>query len=209
MTDILIVGAGGHARVVADLVRLSGTYRICGFLDDNAPERRGSAYEASTILGGIEALPELRGQVAHAVIAIGDNDARLGVAEQLAAHGYSLATLIHPTATVAASAVIGPGTVIMAGAIINAATVIGGNVIINTAATVDHDCRIADGAHIGPGTHLGGHITVGRAALLGVGCAVKPGISIGAGAVVGVGAAVVSDVEPRRTVAGVPARVLS
>jgi sugar O-acyltransferase (sialic acid O-acetyltransferase NeuD family) len=208
VTDIVIVGAGGHARVVADVIRLVGA-TIHGFLDTTNASRQGTAFEGSTVLGGAELLPQLRKHVAHAVIAVGDNEARLRLADELARHGFKLATLAHPSAVVAASATLGPGSVVFAGAVINPAASIGANVIINTGATVDHDCVIADGAHIAPGAHLGGHVHVGRGALVGVGAAVKPGVTIGAAAVVGVGSAVVADVPAGRTVAGVPAQGLS
>ena len=209
MTDILVIGAGGHARVAADVIRVAGVYRIHGFFDSLKPERNGSAFEGSTILAGADLLPKLREHVEYAVVAIGDNPARMRLAEAAQKLDFKLATLVHPSAVVAASVILGPGTVVFAGAVINPATTIGANVIINTGATVDHDCRIAEGVHIAPGAHLGGHVTVGRGALVGLGAAVKPAVTIGPSAIVGVGAAVVNDVAPGVTVGGVPARLLS
>lgn len=208
MTDILVLGAGGHARVVADIIRLLGSFRVVGFLDEIHPHRYGAAYEGATILGGADLLAELGTRVQHAVVAIGDNEARMRLAAAAIRHGFELPVLVHPTAIIASSVAVGAGSVVGAGVVINPATTIGANAIINTGATVDHDCVIEDGVHIGPGVHIGGHVQVGRAALFGVGSAVKPWTSIGAGATVGVGAAVVADVPAGCTVAGVPARVL-
>jgi UDP-N-acetylbacillosamine N-acetyltransferase len=207
LNDIIIVGAGGHARVVADVIRLLGAYRIRGFLDSQNPERHGEGYEGSDIIGGEELLGSLReGGVTHAAVAIGDNEARLRVGEALQQQGYQVPALVHPAATVAAGVQIGAGSVVFAGAIINSATTIGRVAIINTAASVDHDCVIGDAVHIAPGAHLAGAVTVEQGALIGVGAAVRPGLRIGRNAIVGVGAAVVRDVAAGATVIGVPAR---
>ena len=209
MNDIVIVGAGGHARVVADVIRLSGAYHIRGFLDNQSPQRRGQSYEGSQILGGEEMLARLREDgVTHAAVAIGDNAARLRTCEELRQHGYELPALVHPRAIIAAGVKVGDGSVVFAGAIINSASSIGRVAIINTAATIDHDCVLGDAVHIAPGAHLAGSVSVEQCALVGVGAAVRPGIRIGRNAVVGVGAAVVNDVAAGTTVIGVPARVM-
>lgn len=210
MTDIVIVGAGGHARVIADTIRLSGRFHVRGFIDQIDPQRKGSAFEDSLVLGGNEILADLLQQgVRHAVVAFGDNRARERVAAELAQLGFQFPVLIHPAAVVAKSVELGDGTVVFAGAVINPATKIGSHVIINTSATVDHDCLLGSAVHIGPGVHLAGGVSVGDRALVAVGAAVKPGVQIGRDATVGVGAAVISDVEAGSVVAGVPARPAS
>ena len=209
MSDIVVVGAGGHARVVADVIRLRGDYLIRGFVDGAHPDRRGREFEGSEVLGGDDQLTALRAEgVRYAAVAVGDNAARLRIAEQLQNLGYELPALIHPDATVAASVRVGAGTVVFARAVVNPATTLGRVVIINTAASVDHDCDIGDAVHIAPGAHLAGEVRVGPGALIGVGSAVRPRITIGRGATVGAGAAVVADVAAETTVGGVPARVL-
>ena len=210
MNRIVVVGAGGHARVVADVIRLTGEFELHGFLDTENAERRGEEYEGSQVLGGHEMLSDLkRDGVTHAAVAIGDNHARLRIGQELEAMGFQLPALVHPAATVSANVRLDAGSVVFAGAIINPATTIGRCAIVNTAASVDHDCTVGDGAHVGPGAHIAGWVTVGAGALVGVGAAVRPRITIGRDAIVGAGAAVISDVEPGTTVAGVPARVLS
>lgn len=209
MIPIIVIGAGGHARVVADIIRLSNQFELRGFLDTADPSRHDEAFEGSKVLGGGELIDELRANVVSvAFVAIGDNAARVRISEDLLARGLELATLIHPSAVVAASVTISAGTLLCAGAIVNPGAVIGKHTIINTAASVDHDCEIGDGVHIAPGAHLGGHVTVGAGTLIGLGASIKPGVNIGAGAVIGVGAAVVSDVADGQTVVGVPARVV-
>lgn len=209
MTNIVVVGAGGHARVVADVIRLGAEYQVRGFLDGENASRRGTEFEGAAVLGGDEVLLGLREEgVRHAAVAVGDNAARLRIADQLLELGFELPALVHPDATVAASVHLGAGTVVFARAVVNPATRLGRVVIINTAASVDHDCEIGDAVHIAPGAHLAGGVKVASGALVGIGAAVRPRLTIGRNAVVGAGAAVVADVAAGTTVAGVPARVL-
>lgn len=206
MNEIVVVGAGGHARVVADVIRLAGEFRIHGFVDQ-ATNRAGESFAGARIIGGDQELDDvLRGGVAHAAVAVGDNEARLRIGEDLMRRGFQLPALIHPTAIVAGDVVMGDGALLCAGAIINPASRLGRFVIINTGASVDHDCIIGDGVHIAPGAHLGGHVRVGARTLIGLGASIKPGIRIGERATAGVGAAVVQDVSDGTTVVGVPAR---
>ena len=208
MTPIIVIGAGGHARVVADVIRLSGEFELRGFLDTKRSDRHEEPFEGSRVLGGDELIDELRDNVVNtAFVAIGDNVARTRIGEDLLQRGFELAVLVHPSAVVAPGVSLAPGTLLCAGTIINPGAVIGKHAIINTAASVDHDCQIGAGVHIAPGAHLGGHVTVGAGTLIGLGASIKPGVTIGERAVVGVGAAVVNDVADEQTVVGVPARV--
>jgi acetyltransferase EpsM len=207
MTDILVFGAGGHARVVADVIRLSPKFHLRGFIDQGNADRHGAAFEGSRILGGDDIVAHLMDEgVTHAVVAVGDNAARVRIGEALALGGFQLPVLIHPAAVIAASVDMGKNTVVFAGAIVNPATRIGAHVIINTAASIDHDCVIGNGVHIAPGVHIAGGVTVGDGTLIGVGSSIRPGVTIGRQAVIGVGAAVVEDVADGATVVGVPAR---
>jgi len=207
--NLVVWGASGHARVVADIVRLAGQYEIVGFLDDLHPERYGTEFCGAAILGGGELLPCLMETgIEHVLVAVGDCRARLRLAEAARAHGFRLATAIHPRAIVASDVQPGPGSVVAAGAVINPGTEIGENVVVNTAAGVDHDCVLADGVHIGPGVRLAGEVRVGRATQVGIGAVVVNGVQIGAGSLVGAGGVVVGDVPDGVVAYGVPARVI-
>jgi UDP-N-acetylbacillosamine N-acetyltransferase len=207
--DIVIVGAGGHARVVLDVIRQTAGFNARGFIDTLKLDRHNTMHEGLPVFAGDDVLEQLRGDgIEYAVVAIGDNLARQEMAERLGRADFTLATLAHPSAIIANGVALGAGTVIFAGVIINPSTYIGDNVILNTGCTIDHDCVIENAAHIGPGVHLAGHVTVGERALVGVGAAVKPNVRIGNDATIGVGAAVISDVARGVTVVGVPARVI-
>jgi UDP-N-acetylbacillosamine N-acetyltransferase len=206
---LVIWGTSGHASVVADIIRLRGDYEIVGFIDDVNPERAGSKFGGATVLGGQETLEHLRREgVEHLIFGFGDCEARLRLAESVRDKGFRLATAIHPSAVVAADAVTGPGTIVAAGAVINPGTTIGENVIVNTCASVDHDCRVEDGAHVCPGVRLAGNVVVGRAAWVGIGATVVDHTRIGSGAIIGAGAVVVDDMPDGIVARGVPARVV-
>jgi UDP-N-acetylbacillosamine N-acetyltransferase len=206
---LVIIGAGGHAKVVFDIARLAAAFEVAGFIDSVDPSRRGSAFCGATVLGGLEQLESLAWSgVRHAVVAVGDCGARLQLAEEAVRRGYVFPTLIHPSAVRAADAAIGPGAVIAAGAILNPASTIGAHVIVNTAASVDHDCVIGDGAHIAVGARLAGRVTVGRATWIGMGALIKEGVRVGAATVVGAGALVLNDIPDGVTAYGSPAKVV-
>jgi acetyltransferase EpsM len=205
----LIVGAGGHARVVADVVRLMGQFTIAGFIDSSHPGRQGEAFDGATILGGLEVLERASAiGVRHVFIAVGDCEARLRLAAVGTAAGLELPVLTHPSSVVAHGTAIGVGTVLAAGAILNPGARLGANVIVNTAASVDHDCEIADGVHIAVGARLAGNVRVGRATWVGMGALVKEGVQIGAGVFVGAGALVLRDVPDGVMVYGSPAAIV-
>ncbi|HEV8628838.1 MAG TPA: NeuD/PglB/VioB family sugar acetyltransferase [Thermoanaerobaculia bacterium] len=193
---VLVLGAGGHAKVVVATLQAAGA-EVAAVLDD-APGRQGAS------LGGVPVGGPVAAVIGGAAIcAIGDNRARQGVVAGLAT---AWATAVHPSAVVHESVLLGPGTVVFAGAVVQPDAVLGAHVIVNTGATVDHDCRLGDFVHVAPGAHLCGGVTVDEGALLGVGCAVAPGVRIGAWATVGAAAAVVADVPAGATVIGVPAQ---
>ena len=203
---ILVYGAGGHAKVVIDILERTEQYEITGIVDDD-PARTGNNFCGHPVLGGLDFLLE-HGPEERVVLAIGDNSARERLANRLEPLGFQFATAVHPVTSLARDGALGPGTVVMANVAVNPGTVVGRHAILNTGATIDHDCAIGDFAHISPGAHLGGNVTVGPLAHVGIGVSVIPGISIGAGSVIGAGAAVVADIPPGVVAVGVPARVV-
>ncbi|HLF05338.1 MAG TPA: acetyltransferase [Dehalococcoidia bacterium] len=202
---VLIYGAGGHARVVVDMVELQERHTIAGLLDDRQ-ELWGQRVMGYPVLGGFETLREARWQDCKLIIAVGGNAARQRLAEKAASLGFQFATAIHPSAQIARDVAVGPGTVVMANTAVNPGSAIGAHVIINTGASADHDNVVEDFAHISVGVHLGGEVRVGCGALLGVGVSVGPQVCIGRWAIVGIGAAVIQDIPDYVTAVGVPAK---
>jgi acetyltransferase EpsM len=207
MPDIVIIGAGGHSKVVADAAVRAG-FRLRGFLDDHATVSPLPEYDVIGTILDLVHDPQLQKDVL-AVIAIGDNHTRKHVVQRLGLHKGRYATIIDPSAVVSKYALIAEGTVVLQGVIVNAETVVGQHAILNTGCTIDHDCKIGDYAHISPGVNLAGGVIVGEGAHVGIGTCVIPQCSIGDWSVVGAGAAVVKDIPARRTAVGVPARVVS
>ncbi len=202
---LVIAGAGGHAKVVAEILLEAGEFELAGTVSVQA----GGNLLGLPALGGDEILPELRKSgITHAFPAIGDNAARMKVLDRLTALGFALVNAISSRAAVSSRTRLGRGLAVMPGAVINVDSVVEDGAIVNSGATVDHDCRIGRCAHIGPGVHVCGKVSVGEGALLGVGSCVIPDLGIGAWAVVGAGSSVIRDVPPGDRVAGVPATLL-
>jgi sugar O-acyltransferase (sialic acid O-acetyltransferase NeuD family) len=205
---VVLLGGGGHAQVVADILRsqeLTGEQIFfVGYLDDRADALRGSL--GADVLGTIA---DCAVTVHDAlIVAIGRNAVRLQLFTQAASRGEQFAIARHPSATMASNVRLGPGTMVCAGVVVNTMAVVGANTIINTSASVDHHCDIGSHAHIAPGVRLGGEVKVEEGALIGIGAVVLPGRTIGAWATVGAGAVVLDDVAPYATVVGVPARAV-
>ena len=206
---LIIWGASGHARVVADIVRLAGSYEIVAFLDNSASPPSENKFLGLPLLKDIGQLRELRRRgIMNVLLAVGHCSARLRLSELVRQEGFTLVSAIHPRSLVAEDVFVGPGSVIVGGAVINPGSSVGENVIINTCASVDHDCLIEDGVHIGPGAHIAGQVQIGQAAWIGIAAVVKDRVRIGAGAIVGAGAVVLEDVPENTVVYGVPARVI-
>lgn len=198
----VVIGAGGHAKVVLATIEAAGGH-VLHVLDDS-PSLWGTTLLGREIKGPISA--ELVPTGARAVLAVGANRGRESLAGRLPVRW---GTVVHPSAVVHASVVLGEGTVVFAGAVIQPDTRIGPHGIVNTSASIDHDGALGSFVHIAPGAHLAGRVTVGDGALIGVGSAVIPGIAIGAWATVGAGSSVVRNVADGITVAGCPARLVT
>jgi acetyltransferase EpsM len=209
MKKVVIWGASGHALVVADIVRCSGTLELVGFLDDANPNRQGHSLAGSTVLGGRERLARLResGDIGI-IVAIGDCEVRMRLGDEIAAMGMPLLSVVHPAAVVAQDAQIGAGTVIAAGSVVAPQVKLGRGVIINTSASVDHESVIGDGVHIGPGAHLGGRVSVGARTWVGIGACVRDRVAIGARSIIGAGAVVVKDIPSDVVAFGTPCAVV-
>ncbi len=204
---IVIVGAGGHGRVVLDIFRDNHQFDIAGFLDSNE-DLHHCFVDDKEVLGDISLIPKFRQMgIGGAIIAIGDNQIRCVYAEAFEKANIQLISAIHPSANIAHSAQIGHNVVIASGANICTQVIVEDSAILNTGCIVDHESHIARGVHICPGVRLAGHVTVKEHAFVGIGATVIHGVTIGEAAVVGAGAVVLKDVEPRTTVVGVPARV--
>jgi len=205
------LGAGGHAKVVIEILRLMGSYELVGLLDPKQ-ELWDTEVLSIPVLGDDNLLPELydRG-VRYAFIGlgtIGNTRLRRRLYEKARRQRFQIVQAIHPQAIIAPSAEIGHGPTIMAGVVINAAARLGDNVIVNTGAIVEHDCVIGDHAHIATGARLASTVHVGEGTHIGLGASVRQCIHIGRNAVVGAGAVVVDDVPDNVVVVGLPARIL-
>lgn len=206
---VVVYGAGGHGKVILDILERDDGVQIEGLLDDDASRADGEFF-GYPILGGGEALQRIRmSGVVGAIVAIGDNETRERLAVRVEASGLELITALHPAAQIARGVKIGAGSAVMAGAVINADTVLGRNSIVNTGATVDHDCRLGGCVHLAPGVHLAGGVRIGRHAHVGMGSVILQGLSVGHHVTVGAGSVVVCDLPPNATAIGVPARVLT
>lgn len=203
---LLILGAGGHGRVVLDILLQAGTGQIVGFLDNNA-DVRGRRVDGAPVLGVIEELETIAPEhdVHGVVIAIGDNGVRRGLARFVDGLGIPLVNAVHPSATLARNAVLGRNVVIAAGVVVCAHCQIGDSVILNTGSIVDYQTMVGEGAHVCPGVRVGGRAKIESGAFVGIGATVIPNITIGCEAIVGAGSVVIEDVRPMSTVVGVPA----
>lgn len=203
---LLIAGAGGHGRVVADTAIRSNFFSEVAFVDDHLV---GATPEGWRIVGSIADLKRLREMFDCFVAAFGDADLRLKCLSLATEFEYKLATVIHPSAIVSQFSEIGLGSVVIGGAVINVGCKLGRGCIVNTGATIDHDCVLGEGVHICPGSHLAGNVRVGSRTWFGIGAVAKQGVSIGADVTVGAGAVVIKSVLDGVIVVGNPARPLS
>ncbi|MCH2137814.1 MAG: acetyltransferase [Phycisphaerales bacterium] len=202
---LLILGAGGHAQVVADAALSAGPWTTVDALDDDAGAEHGCI---NSIVGTLADVSSMGSTYDGIALGFGDSVLRRKAIEAVMAAGMQAATIIHPTAIVARHTTIGPGTVVLAGAVVNTGTTVGPACVLNTRSSVDHHCSINALAHVAPGATLGGRVSVGEAAWIGMGAVIRDGTAICAQATIGAGAVVVNDVDTPGTWIGVPATLL-
>lgn len=202
---LLLLGAGGHSKVVAEIAIQDRGFELVGLIDRHAI---GTILNGVKVVGNDNSLASFfKDGIRHVHVAIGNNAARAGLAEMALSLNFCLATLVSPAATVSPSVHLGQGVVIMGGAVLNAEASIGELTIVNTGSNIDHDCQIGRAVHIAPGCTLAGNVTVGDRTFVGAGATIIPGVTLGHDVIVGAGACVIKDVPSGQKVVGVPARV--
>lgn len=197
MKKILIIGAGGHGKVAADIAEKCG-YTNIQFLDDNANIKICGKYP---VVGSSSKVKDMDGDV---FVSVGSSAVRRKIQESI--EKERLTVLIHPDAVIAKDVVIGKGTVVMAGTVINPGSVIGKGCIINTCASVDHDCRLGDYVHVAVGAHLTGSVEIGEETWIGAGAVINNNVIICGGCMIGAGAVVIRNIEEPGTYVGIPAK---
>lgn len=199
MRRIIIIGASGHGKVVADIADLNG-YEV-SFLDDDTSKNACGSYQ---VIGTSKDAMKYKDD--DFFVAIGNTEIREQVQNELIRNGLNVVTLIHPNAVIAKDSSIGIGTAVMAGAVVNSNSVIGNGCIINTCASVDHDNIVGDFSHVSVGAHLAGTVEIGNKCWIGIGASVSNNVSICSGCMIGAGAVVVKDINEKGTYVGVPVR---
>lgn len=203
MADIIIYGAGGHAKVIIDILEQAGTHNIIGLVDDTGSVSALMGYRVSPNYKEYLELGIMAG-----LVAIGDNFKRNIIVSKILEEciDFKFISAIHPSVNKSKDVSIGDGTVIMPGCNINVGSLIGRHCILNTGANVDHDCTIENFASIAPGVTLGGNVIIGEYSAVGLGSSVIQKISIGSNSVVGAGSVVVRDIPSQCIAFGNPCK---
>ena len=187
-TRLLVGGAGGHGRSVAEAAELSGQFKLVGFLDDSL--LAGESVLGVPVLGPVASMAQHRAAADQAMVAIGNNAVREKLLPQLAEAGFDLATVVHPRAIVSPSAVLGAGSAVMAGAIVGTEARLGVGAIVNCGAVVDHHATVEDFGHLGVNASMAGSTVLGRGAWMQAGAALGYGVTVPAGFTLAPGEAV-------------------
>ena len=205
---IAIIGAGGQARIIYEILRCDRNMEVVAFVD-NVVHGNDEQIMGIPVMGDHSVLPKLiKNGVRGAIIAVGDNKIRAERFEELRGMGLELVNAIHPHSTIAPSVKLGNGVTVAMGAIISTGARIGNNVIINTGATIDHEDEIGDHVHIGPGCSIAGRVTVKKGVLIGIGSVVREYLTIGENSIIGAGSVVLEDIPDNVVAAGTPAKVI-
>lgn len=204
---LLIIGAGGHARVVISIARRMDNWDLAGVLSRETPAKP-EQIDGVPIVGNYADAARLHAEGwHHAALALGDNAERASRYDSLEQLGFVFPVLRHPSALIEYNVTIGEGCVICAGAILCAEVRLGRGVIVNTGSILDHETRVDDHAHIAPGCRVAGRVNIGEGAMLGIGTCVREKINIGAQSLLGAGSVVIEDIPANVVAYGIPARV--
>lgn len=198
--SLVIIGAGGHGRVIADIAAKIGYYDKIIFLDDST----------NTKVKTVGKIHHYKRYITDHdfIVAIGNNEIRRNIFDMLINHGAFVTTLIHPNAVISSDVLIGKGTVVMPGAVINVGAKIGECAIINTCSSIDHDCIIGDFTHVSVGAHLAGSVDIGCMSMIGAGATIINNIYICNECIIGAGAVVIRNIYTPGIYTGIPAKLL-
>ncbi len=204
MKKLLVVGAGGHGKVVADAASLTGQWKTIAFVDS----RYANLKEVINlpVIADEDSSFQLLNEYSDVIIAIGDNLKRYELGEKYQRAGFNLVSVIHPSATISQHASIAPGIVILANAVVNPDARVGTCSIINTGAIVEHDCAIEKSVHISPHATLAGNVSVGEFSWIGMGANIIQDCQIGKHCICGAGSVVLNNISDHSTVVGIPAK---
>lgn len=205
MNKLLILGAGGHGKIAAEIASYMNKWSEISFLDDNDELKEVNGYR---VMGSIDDYILYKTEYKYAFVAIGNNKLRLKLLNELINSEFKIPILIHPFTCISNSVDIDVGTIIIAGAVINTNTVIGKGCIINTTSSVGHDCIIDNGVHIAPGSKIGGTTTIGKCSWISIGSSIINNIKIGEHVIVASGASVIKNIDEKLLVGGVPAKTI-
>ncbi len=198
----LVIGAGGHARVVGSILHANGM-NIHGFLDDNYTVDSVEIIKHAPLVGKPEDITNYQPHLHEIFIAIGDNQKRRQFFHCASVAGYELPSLTHPSALIESDCSIGKASQICIGAILATEVAIAEGVIVNSGSSIDHECKVGAFTHIAPGAILAGRVTVGKEVFVGIGAKIAQGLHIGDGAIIGAGSIVLKDVPAGAKVLGV------
>ncbi|MFJ7937153.1 acetyltransferase [Peribacillus sp. NPDC096622] len=206
MKPIVVIGEGGHSKVIQEIIFVEGVYKVIAILDDKYTD---TIKNNNILFGPVTFAKELnKNMKVEFIIAIGNNNIRKRIANNLKELGVKFAVVIHPAAYVSPNVQIEEGTVVMAASVINADVTIGRHAIINSASVVEHDNSIGDFVHISPGAILTGNVKIGEGSHIGAGATVIPGKMIGEWSIIGAGATVIDHIPNGVTAIGLPAKVI-
>jgi sugar O-acyltransferase (sialic acid O-acetyltransferase NeuD family) len=204
MAGLLILGAGGHGKVVAEIALMLNKWANLAFLDDNSRVR---TVNNIPVIGKLEDYHLYKNDFTDAFVALGNNHLRLEWINKLYNIGYRIPTITHPFTSISKFSNLGMGTVVMPGAVINTGATVGNACIINTSSSIDHDCVLEDGIHISPGVHLGGTVSIGSCTWACLGSQIINNVNIGRNVVIAAGAVVIDNIPDNVMVSGIPAMI--